>query len=132
VGHDLVRAAPRVFRLSRILGKATAEGPDGAVSVPDGVDLRAMVAREAAEMQPQQRALVRIRQGSCWELRRASASVTPDTDGWDLVELGFSDTGRLADRIAGYGADAIVLSPDDARLAVVERLTHLATAGGPA
>ena len=128
VAYDLVREAPRVFRLSRILGDARAEGPEGAVTVPEGVDLRAMVAREAAEMQPQQTARVRVRSGSCWELRRSATSTTPDRDGWDLVELGFSDTGRFADRIAGYGADAVVLEPAEARQAVIDRLTALATA----
>jgi predicted DNA-binding transcriptional regulator YafY len=128
VAHDLVREAPRVFRLSRIVGDVRAEGPAGAVTVPEGVDLRDMVAREAAEMQPRQTARVRVRSGSCWELRRSATSVVPDADGWDVVELGFSDTGRFADRIAGYGADAVVLEPTDARQAVIDRLTHLATA----
>ena len=131
VGHDLVRSAPRVFRLSRIVGSVNAEGPDGAVVKPAGVDLRAMVVREAAEMQPQSSARVRVRTGSCWELRRSATSVTPDEPGWEVVELGFSDTGRFADRIAGYGADAVVLSPPDAREAVVQRLSALA-AGAPA
>jgi predicted DNA-binding transcriptional regulator YafY len=128
VAQDLVRAAPRVFRLSRIVGDVRPEGPEGAVEVPAGVDLRAMVVREADEMQPQQSARVRVRSGSCWELRRAATSVTGDGPGWEVVELGFSDTDRFADRITGYGADAVVLSPDDARQAVVHRLTVLASA----
>jgi proteasome accessory factor B len=126
VAHDLVRGAPRVFRLSRIVGDVKAEGPDGAVAKPNGVDLRAMVVREADELQPHQTARVRVRSGSCWELRRSATSVTPDEAGWEVVELSFSDTGRFADRITGYGADAVVLSPDDAREAVVRRLTALA------
>ncbi|MDX6218564.1 MAG: proteasome accessory factor, partial [Frankiales bacterium] len=127
VGHDLVREAPRVFRLSRIVGDVKAEGPDGAVAKPEGVDLRAMVVREADEMQPRQTARVRVRSGSCWELRRSATSVTPDEPGWEVVELGFSDTERFADRITGYGADAVVLAPEDARESVVRRLTALAT-----
>ncbi|MCW2672108.1 MAG: transcriptional regulator-like protein [Frankiales bacterium] len=126
VAHDLVRGAPRVFRLSRIVGDVLAEGPDGAVAKPNGVDLRAMVVREADELQPHQTARVRVRSGSCWELRRSATSVTPDEAGWEVVELSFSDTGRFADRITGYGADAVVLSPDDAREAVIGRLTALA------
>jgi predicted DNA-binding transcriptional regulator YafY len=129
VGHDLVREAPRVFRLSRIVGDVRATGPEGAVAVPEGLDLRAMVAREADEMQPRQTARVRIRSGSCWELRRTALSVTPDEPGWEVVETGFSDTGRLADRIAGYGADAVLLSPAEARDAVVRRLRALTGAG---
>ena len=127
VAHDLVREAPRVFRLSRIAGDVKPEGPEGAVMKPEGVDLRAMVVREAAEMQPRHTAQVRVRTGSCWELRRSATSTNPDQPGWDLVELAFSDTGRFADRIAGYGADAVVLSPPEARRAVIERLTFLAS-----
>ncbi|MCU1599993.1 MAG: transcriptional regulator-like protein [Frankiales bacterium] len=127
VAHDLVREAPRVFRLSRIVGDVKAEGAEGAVTVPDGVDLREMVVREADEMQPHLTARVRVRTGSCWELRRNATSVTPDEAGWDVVELGFSDAGRFADRVTGYGADAVVLEPSDVRTAVVDRLTALAT-----
>jgi len=127
VAHDLVREATRVFRLSRIVGDVKAEGPEGAVSVPEGVDLREMVVREADEMQPHHTARVRVRAGSCWELRRGATSVTQDEPGWDLVELGFSDTGRFADRVAGYGADAVILEPAEAREAVIRRLTALAT-----
>ena len=127
VAFDLTREAPRVFRLSRIVGEAKPEGPAGTVAKPEGLDLRAMVAREA-EGALTQTARVRVRAGSCWELRRSATSVTPDADGWEVVELGFSDPERFADRIAGYGADAVLLEPADVREAVVRRLTALVSA----
>ena len=43
------------------------------------------------------------------------------------MEIGFSDPERLADRVTGYGADAVVLGPPEARDAVVRRLTALAS-----
>ena len=43
VGHDRDRAAPRSFRVSRIVGPVRAIGPSGVVSVPSDVDLLAMV-----------------------------------------------------------------------------------------
>jgi proteasome accessory factor B len=43
------------------------------------------------------------------------------------VELGFTDPERLADRVTGFGADAVVLSPPAAREAVVRRLRGLAS-----
>jgi proteasome accessory factor B len=46
-----------------------------------------------------------------WELRRDAPAVHDDGDGWDRVEVGFSDPERLADRVTGLGADAVVLSP---------------------
>jgi len=128
VGHDAERAAARVFRLSRIVGVVTAVGEAGAVQRPDGVDLRAMVARMATD-EPRETARVSLRPGSGSELRREAtgSAPDPDRDGWTVVELGFSDPERLADRITGFGADAVVLSPPEARDAVVRRLEALAS-----
>ncbi len=128
VGHDLSRDATRVFRLSRIVGAVTAEGPPGAVVMPEDQNLRALVVRVAGDA-PRTTARVRVRAGSCWELRRAATSTEPDGDGWEVVELGYSDPGRFADRVAGYGADAVVLTPEEAREAVVRRLRALADVG---
>ncbi len=127
VGHDVVRGQERVFRLSRVVGAVTAVGPEGAVVVPAGVDLRALVARTASET-PVSTATVRLRAGAGWALRREASSVAPDGDGWDLLQVGYGDPERFADRVTGYGADAVVLAPDEARDAVVRRLTALVTA----
>jgi predicted DNA-binding transcriptional regulator YafY len=125
VGHDTGRGAQRVFRLSRIDGAVTVEGEPGTVHPPEGVDLRAAAAAMASE-QPQRTAVLRLRPGSGWELRRESPPAVEDDDGWDRVEVGFTDPERLADRVAGLGADAVVLSPPDARGAVIARLEALA------
>ncbi len=128
VGHDTDRAAERVFRLSRIVGTVTAVGPAGAVVPPEGLDLRAMAARMATE-EPRETARVSLRPGAGWELRREATAHTPDPDreGWTVVDLGFSDPERLADRVSGFGADAVVLTPPTAREAVIRRLQGLAT-----
>ncbi len=125
VGHDRVRDATRIFRLSRIVGPVRIEGPAGAVTRPEGLDLRAMVVREADDSRSTT-ARVRIRVGTCWELRRAATSVEPAGAGWETVELGYGDPDRFADRVTGYGADAVVESPDEVRTAVVHRLSTLA------
>ena len=44
VGHDRLRGATRVFRLSRIAGPVRSAGQPGEVVVPEGIDLRAQVA----------------------------------------------------------------------------------------
>jgi proteasome accessory factor B len=128
VGHDTDRAAERVFRLSRILGTVKPVGEPGAVVAPEGVDLRAMAARMATD-EPRETARVSLRPGAGWELRReATASASdPERDGWTVVDVGFSDPERLADRVTGFGADAVVLSPPAAREAVVRRLRGLAS-----
>jgi len=124
VGHDRAREASRVFRLSRIVGDVRSDGPTGGVVVPPGQDLQAMV-RRMAEDTPTVTALVRVRHGSCWELRRAASTVAAERDGWDVLSIGFSDPERFADRVTGFGADAVVLSPPEARDAVVRRLRAL-------
>ena len=126
VGHDRLRSATRVFRLSRIVGDVKPIGEPGDVTRPEGIDLRSMVGRiatgDAATV-----AKVRIRNGTCWELRRAATSTEPG-EGWDRVTLDYGDPERFADRVTGYGADAVVLEPDEARQAVVRRLEALAGA----
>ena len=128
VGFDLDRDAERVFRLSRIVGEVAAAGPAGSVVVPDGVDLRAMVARMARD-EPRVTARVSLRHGAGWELRRDATATAPDPDRetWTIVDVGFSDPERFADRVTGYGPDAVVLSPPEARDAVVARLRGLAS-----
>jgi predicted DNA-binding transcriptional regulator YafY len=125
VGFDTARDSQRVFRLSRIVGQVEAVGGPGSVQAPDDVDLRAVVARMSGD-EPRSTARVRLRHGAGWELRRQASSVTPEQDGWDVVEVGFSDPERFADRVTGYGADAVVLAPDEARSAVLRRLEALA------
>jgi proteasome accessory factor B len=123
VGHDTARDDVRVFRLSRIVGEATAVGEPGTVKVPPDTDLRALVARMAAE-EPRATAAVRVRAGAAWALRREAISTEPG-DGSDVLRLGYSDPERFAERVAGYGADVVVLEPPEARDAVVRRLQAL-------
>ena len=126
VGHDTDRDDVRVFRLSRIVGPATAVGAAGSVQVPPDTDLRALVARMAGD-DPTTSATVRVRPGAAWALRREATAATPAENGWDRLEVGYSDPERFADRVTGYGADAVVLGPPEARDAVVRRLQALAS-----
>ena len=128
VGLDTDRGAERVFRMSRVVGDVKGIGSAGAVVAPDGLDLRAMAARMATD-EPRMSARVSLRGGAGWELRRTATATAddPDRPGWQVVDVGFSDPERLADRVAGYGADAVVLAPTQARDAVVRRLQALAS-----
>lgn len=129
VGLDTGRGAGRVFRLSRVLGALSLHGPAGAVTVPVDVDLRGLVERMAGE-RVRDTATVRVRTGTGWALRSEATATRPGPTGWDVLEVGFSDPERLADRVAGFGADAVVEAPEQAREAVVRRLR--AAAGAPA
>jgi proteasome accessory factor B len=124
VGHDLDREAPRVFRLSRIVGEPRAEGPAGAVSVPEGIDLPALVS-ENDPVGGEVMARVRVRHERAIGLRRQTVDSYDDGDGWDVVTLPCPDPHRLADQVLGYGTDAVILAPAEARAAVVRRLQGL-------
>jgi len=125
VGHDRIRAATRVFRLSRVSGSVEVVGPAGAVVAPAGVDLAGAVADLAATTGTFSARLL-VRPGAAVSLRRDATSSSSGADGWDEVTVPYADPERLADRVAGYGADVVLLDPAEARTAVISRLRALA------
>jgi proteasome accessory factor B len=128
VGHDRDRDATRTFRLSRIGADVEPIGPAGAVTVPDGVDLRRIVAQTVTDVSGTPtgaQALVWVADGRATALRRAGRSTgarqVGGRDG-EVFELEISSTDRLAREIAGYGADAVLLEPQSLREDVLARL----------
>jgi proteasome accessory factor B len=134
VGHDRDRDATRTFRLSRIGVDVEPIGPAGAVTIPEGVDLRKIVAQTVTEVSGTPtgtRALVWVADGRATALRRAGRSTGArqlgGRDG-EVIELEIDSTDRLARDIAGYGADAVVLEPQTLRDDVLARLRAQAEA----
>ncbi|GGL14072.1 hypothetical protein Sme01_70710 [Sphaerisporangium melleum] len=121
VGHDRERAAPRVFRLSRITGPVTPVGRPGVVAVPADVDIRSMVGHRDDSLAPERTATIRIREHTCQWLRQIG-SVRPGEGGWDEVTVEFADPEWLAGSVVGFAADAEVTDPPDLRDAVIRRL----------
>jgi proteasome accessory factor B len=125
VGHDRDRDATRVFRLSRIGAEVTPIGPVGAVTRPEGVDLRKIVAEKVTEAPTGVQAQVWVADGRATALRRAGKSLGPrrlaGRDG-EVIELDIGSSDRLARDITGYGADAVVLKPPSLRDDVLARL----------
>jgi proteasome accessory factor B len=134
VGHDRDRDATRTFRLSRIGAEVEPIGPAGAVTVPDGIDLRKIVSQtvsEVSETPTGAQALVWVAAGRATALRRAGRSTGArqlgGRDG-EVIELEIGSSDRLARDIAGYGADAVVLDPQPLRDNVLARLRAQAAA----
>src|SRR6201993_2439037 len=125
VGHDRDRDATRTFRLSRIGAEVTPIGPPGAVTVPDGVDLRKVVADTVAETPAGGQARFWIADGRATALRRAGRSVAArqlaGREG-EVIEVDIGSVDALAREVAGYGADAVVLEPQSLRDDVLARL----------
>ncbi|HVF04899.1 MAG TPA: WYL domain-containing protein [Frankiaceae bacterium] len=121
VGHDRDRSAPRVFRLSRIAGAVSPVGAPGVVEVPEGANLRGMVA-PFDDDPATGTAYVRLAPGAAWDVRRAALSVTELDGGWARAEVPLGDVDRFAEWMVGFGPDVVVESPAPARDAVVARL----------
>lgn len=129
VGFDRGRQAERVFRLSRVEGDLVTTGPAGSVDVPPDRNLSVMVATQDRDAPVTGTAQLRVRADTCWSLR-SQATTTTAGEGWDLLEVGFHDTERFAQRLAGFGADVVVEGPADVRDAIVRRLEQ--SVGAPA
>jgi proteasome accessory factor B len=128
VGHDRDRDDVRTFRLSRV-GSVTPIGAAGAVSIPEGTDLRAIVARVVGEWPGAGQARVWVADGRATALRRRGTVVGSRTIGGRAgeeitIDIGMFD--RLAREVAGYGPDALALEPASLRDDVIARLeAHL-------
>ena len=135
VGHDRDRDATRTFRLSRIGADVTPIGPPGAVTVPQGVDLRKIVAQTVTEVSATPtggQARVWVADGRATALRRAGRSVAARQLAGrygEVIELDIGSADQLARDIAGYGADAVALEPESLREDVLARLRAHAEVG---
>ena len=128
-GYDTDRDAARVFRLSRIEGEVRFTGPAGSVIVPEGTDVRETVREWDTQPPVQQRAAVlRVRQGAGYGIRRyatpvpESTDVQGSTDGWETISVPFGDVGWFAEHLASFGTDVVALEPADLREAVITQL----------
>ncbi len=130
LARDRDRAAPRMFRLSRIRGEVRTIGSPGSYRVPDDIDVRGL----ATQLSPSGQdgtAVVRLRAGAGLTLRRRAAEVGPSVDGWQDVTLPYGSEVELAGEVVELADDAVVLEPAQLREAVVARLRRLVEPTSP-
>jgi len=120
VGHDEDREQTRVFRLSRIQGDVTFDGPPGSVVVPDGADINASV-RMLAQPAPARTARLLAQSGRAVPLRRQGTLVSEEA-GASVIDVPFEDVEQMASIVCGFGSAVTVLAPEDLKEAVVRRL----------
>ncbi len=130
-GYDLDRRAPRVFRLSRIIGAVRPDGPPGSYTVPEDHRAHEMIRGSAPVASAAGTAVVRVRAGAGQVLRRR-AGAAPQTapDGWDVLEVPYPELEALAEELCGFGPDVVAQAPRELVEAVVRRLTGAAAAHG--
>jgi proteasome accessory factor B len=121
-GHDRTRNATRVFRLSRIEGPVKMSGPARSVTVPPGADVRELVKGWDTPLPRDHEAVLRVRVGAGYGVRRYAKTITPDGDGWDSITVQFADVPWYAEYLASFGPDVMVVGPPDLREAVISRL----------
>ena len=125
VGRDRDRDAVRTFRLSRIGAEVTPIGEPGAVSRPEGLDLREIVDGVVGARPAAGQATVWVADGRATTLRRRATAGRARTLGrraGEELTLDIDMFDRLAREIASYGADAVVFEPASLRQDVISRL----------
>jgi predicted DNA-binding transcriptional regulator YafY len=93
--------------------------------VPDATNIREL-AGQLAPPEPTSKAVLRLREGAGYRLRRRALSVRPDGAGWDLADVPYTSAEALAEEVVPLGPDALVIEPGAVRSAVVRRLRILA------
>jgi proteasome accessory factor B len=131
VGHDLDRDATRSFRMSRVVGRVVPVGSPGAFTPPADLDLFSHVSRWSGPTVHPHRATVLVKPGRAHGVRRWADQIGTGPDG-DIVELGYGDPDGFARWLVGYGADVVVLAPEDVRKATIARLRDLVETPEPA
>jgi proteasome accessory factor B len=122
-GHDRDRAAPRVFRLSRITGPVKLAGPPGSVEIPPGADVRELVKGWDRPLTREHTAVLRVRPDAGSALHRWGRCVPdPDHPGWDRITIDYSELDWYAGYVASFGPDVVVVDPPELREAVIARL----------
>lgn len=135
VGRDIDRDATRMFKLSRIDDLPKQLSADAAFEVPADLDLR-QLSLSLLPDEPRAQALIAVRAGKAPALRRRGQPAEPDdlTDvdfawpnGFEVAQVGYADVDVLADEVACYAADAVVIEPAELREAVLVRLRAVAS-----
>ncbi|SDI02209.1 helix-turn-helix transcriptional regulator [Agrococcus jejuensis] len=120
-GFDVDRGETRTFLMRRIVSDVQASRPREPFAVPDGAADAAL--EDLERIWASATARVRVLPGSDAEVRLARRRDT--TVEGDELTLHHADTNLLADELAGYGAEVVVLHPPLLAELVRERLERI-------
>lgn len=127
VGFDRGREALRTFRLDRIINEVVniAQPKDFEVSA----DFDVLAFLDAELFETTERATVKIRKGKGHVLRQGATVLSSD-DEFNWCEIPFSNVEKFIDLLLWHGDDVVVLSPQNLREAVIDKLQELVAAHG--
>ncbi|MFC7430418.1 MULTISPECIES: helix-turn-helix transcriptional regulator [unclassified Agrococcus] len=125
-GFDVDRGATRTFLMRRVVSDVASRRPAEPFGVPEGAADAALADLE--RIWSSATATVRVLPGSDAEVRLARRRDTV-VDG-DVLTLHHADSNLLADELAGYGAEVVVLEPADLAALVRARLERIRDAHG--
>lgn len=129
VGRDSERDDVRSFRLSRITSKVVRGR--GSYEIPEGFDASAHIGGKAFEIGPeaQEIAVVRFSERLAWWVRQnwSEGDHEEGPEGSVQLSVPVANTDAFVTWVIGFGTDAVVLSPESARAALLD---HLAAFGG--
>ncbi|GGE89580.1 helix-turn-helix transcriptional regulator [Mycetocola zhadangensis] len=118
--HDIDVDDNRTFLLSRIVGPVVSTSKTWVPPELSGHAERSL--RELDALWESQVAVIRVEQGTDAATRLSKrAQVGFDSAGADELRLHYTDVDVLADELAGYGPEVLVLTPDRLRSAVLSR-----------
>jgi proteasome accessory factor B len=128
IGHDVDRAATRMFKLSRMTDLPRRVSRAGSYEVPADLDLRRL-ARSLAPREPTETAVLAIRNGKAPALARRGEPASSEVKlpaGFAVYAVGFGDLHSAGEEITQYAADVVVLEPAELRELVFRGLTAVA------
>lgn len=135
-GYDTDRDAPRIFRLGRIQGAVTRDGPAGSYEIPADHDPRSTVRFNLDPAGASCSARLRVRAGRAHALRRRASSPagsskpTGEVRAWEELRIEYTDEQRFVDELCWYGPDVVVIAPQSVKDAVVRKLRAAAGLAG--
>ncbi|WIY81483.1 WYL domain-containing protein [Propionimicrobium sp. PCR01-08-3] len=130
LGFDTGRDAPRIFKLSRIVGEVSRTGKPDAFVPPPAEKMNEQVTRLIP--QPDLDVVLAIRADRAPALRRRGTKVSVSQvlpPGFEAYRLQLAGANAAAE-IASYGPDLIVLEPADLRTEVLRQLEEVVRAHG--
>lgn len=127
-GWDRGRAAERVFRVDRITGSVTLDGPAGRAPPPAG-DIGPMLGWELGDAEPVEARVSVDADLAAWACHVTGADGEPQPDGSVVLTLKVRNPDAFRSLVLSFLDRAEVLGPEELRLDVIDWLEAL-TEGG--